>query len=227
MPTLGETGKHDYSCAVLSYPHHRENNVSASISENERKHTAQNPLRRLAINRYFETVDRFVPPDVRSVINAGCGEGFDARRIRQAFPDPSLYGFDISLTAVQRAASICPTMLTCVGDVARPPFGVDSADMVISLEVLEHLTDPSAAIEAYKKLTRRYLLLGVPNEPFFRLLRMANGMNIRDFGDHPEHVQLWNSRTFKRFLERHDLRILQSAVPVPFIWTIVLCELIS
>ncbi|MCI0713215.1 MAG: class I SAM-dependent methyltransferase [Chloroflexi bacterium] len=201
--------------------------MSATISENERKHTAQNPLRRLAIKRYFDTVDHFMPPDVRTAINAGCGEGFDARRIRQSFPDLTLYGFDISLTAVQRAASICPTMLACVGDAARPPFAIESADMVISLEVLEHLLDPSSAIEAYKKLTRRYLLLGVPNEPFFRLLRMANGMNIRDFGDHPEHVQHWNSFTFKRLLQGHDLRILKAAAPVPFIWTIVLCELTS
>ena len=199
--------------------------MNTIISENERKHTSANPLRRLAINRYFETVDAFMPREVQTVMNAGCGEGFDARRILKTNPNLTLTGFDISLSAVQKVEDICPTMQACVGDVTQPPFAVQSADMVISLEVLEHLPDPSAAIEAYKKLTRRYLLLGVPNEPVFRLLRMANGMDIRDFGDHPEHVQHWNIVSFKRFLQKHDLRILKSAIPVPFIWSIVLCEL--
>lgn len=194
------------------------------ISENERKHTSANPLRRLAINRYFETVDEFIT-DIKTVINAGCGEGFDAQRIITSQPNLAFVGFDISLDAVQKVEEICPSMSVCVGDVTQPPFSAKSADMVISLEVLEHLVDPSAAIEAYKKLTRRYLLLGVPNEPIFRLLRMANGMNVRDFGDHPEHVQHWNIRSFKRFLEKHDLRILKAASPKPFIWSIVLCEL--
>lgn len=201
--------------------------MTVSLSENERKHTSQNPLRRLAINRYFETVDAFMPSDVETVLNAGCGEGFDARRITQTKPNLILNGFDISFNAVQKVAEICPSMAACVGDVTQPPFAHPSADMVISLEVLEHLPDPSTAIAAYKKLTRRYLLLGVPNEPVFRLLRMANGMDVRQFGDHPEHVQHWNLLTFKNFLKQHDLHILKSAMPIPFIWTIVLCELPS
>ena len=201
--------------------------MTTTLSENERKYTSPNSLRRLALNRYFATVDEFMPVDVKTMLNAGCGEGFDARRIGETNLELALTGFDISHGAVQKVRSICPSMQACVGDVTQPPFARKSVDMVISLEVLEHLENPSAAIEAYKKLSRRYLLLGVPNEPIFRLLRMANGMDIRAFGDHPEHIQHWNLFSFRRFLEKHDLRILKSASPAPFIWSIVLCELSS
>ena len=195
-----------------------------TLSENERKHTSSNPLRQLAINRYFDTVDALMPP-VATAINAGCGEGFDAQRLKKKRPELNIIGTDISFEAVQKARQICPSMPVCVGDVTRPPFASPSADIVISLEVLEHLETPEDAVKAYKNLTRRYLLLGVPNEPLFRLLRMASGMNIGEWGDHPEHVQHWNIFSFTRFLQQHHLHVLKTAVPFPFIWTIALCEL--
>lgn len=194
------------------------------ISENERKHTSGNPLRRMAIQNYFNVISR-VMPDVSKAVSAGCGEGYDTRLIQQDFPNLKMVGVDLSFEALLKAQTIVPHMPAVQADVTQLPFASRSVDLVISLEVLEHLPDPDAAIECYKTITRRYLLLGVPNEPWFRLMRMASGMNIRDFGDHPEHIQHWGLRGFKSLLRSHDLKILHAESPVPFIWSIVLCEL--
>ncbi len=44
-------------------------------------------------------------------------------------------------------------------------------DIVIATEVLEHLDDPVAGIKILKTLSKRYVLISVPNEPFFSLFR--------------------------------------------------------
>jgi len=44
-------------------------------------------------------------------------------------------------------------------------------DIVMATEVLEHLDDPVSAIRKMKKLSKRFILISVPNEPFFSLAR--------------------------------------------------------
>ena len=45
-------------------------------------------------------------------------------------------------------------------------------DIVLCTEVLEHLNDPVAAMRALKRLSKRFILISVPNEPYFALFRL-------------------------------------------------------
>ena len=45
-------------------------------------------------------------------------------------------------------------------------------DIVMATEVLEHLSDPVDMIRKMKKLSKRFILISVPNEPFFSLARL-------------------------------------------------------
>lgn len=45
-------------------------------------------------------------------------------------------------------------------------------DIVISTEVLEHLDDPVAGINTLKRLSKRFILISVPNEPYFSMIRL-------------------------------------------------------
>lgn len=44
-------------------------------------------------------------------------------------------------------------------------------DIVMATEVLEHVDDPVEAIRNLKKLSKKYVLISVPNEPFFSMFR--------------------------------------------------------
>lgn len=195
------------------------------LSENERKHTSKNPLRQYAIRKYFESVYELLPDSVSEILNAGCGEGYDAEKILEHRPDIRIIGVDISHSALLKSREICTSMPVLQSDVTQLPFAAKSVDMVLSLEVLEHLNEPYRAIQEYKRLSRRYILVGVPNEPIFRILRMLNGMDVSNLGNHPEHIQHWGLRGFTNFLKDNELRILGAKVPLPFIWSIVLCEI--
>jgi len=45
-------------------------------------------------------------------------------------------------------------------------------DIVLCTEVLEHVDDPVNLIKKIKKLSNRFILISVPNEPFFSLARL-------------------------------------------------------
>jgi 2-polyprenyl-3-methyl-5-hydroxy-6-metoxy-1,4-benzoquinol methylase len=193
-----------------------------TISSNLRKHQSKNPLKRIALKNFYREVFSF-QIDVQTVLDAGCGEGFGAQQMQDRFPAVRIYGADISLPALIHSRQVADRLSTAQADSTHLPFGEGQFDLVMSLEVLEHLPEPEAALEAYKQAANRYLLLSVPNDPVFRALRMLEGSDLLRLGDHPEHVNHWNLFTFPKFLRRNGLRILEIRVPFPFVWVIVLC----
>jgi 2-polyprenyl-3-methyl-5-hydroxy-6-metoxy-1,4-benzoquinol methylase len=44
-------------------------------------------------------------------------------------------------------------------------------DIVLATEVLEHLHDPVAGMKKLKQLSKRFIIISVPNEPFFSFFR--------------------------------------------------------
>jgi len=193
-------------------------------SSNLRKYHSKNKLKQIALDQFFKALLSF-DFEFERALDAGCGEGFAAMNLSAKYPDARLFGVDISDQAVRMAKETFPEMPAIVGDVTMLPFNDKQFDLVTSLEVLEHLPQPELAVEMYRKLSRRYVLLSVPNEPIFRTLRMLEGNDIFQWGDHPEHINHWNYFSFARFLERNGLKVIARRVPFPFTWVIALCEL--
>jgi hypothetical protein len=44
------------------------------------------------------------------------------------------------------------------------------------------------------------VVVSVPWEPYFRIGNVLRGKHLGRLGNHPEHVQHWNLRTFGAFL---------------------------
>ena len=195
----------------------------SELSPNERKYAAKNPLLKLALLRFVQAIFRTMP-NTDQILDAGCGEGYIAKQLLQARPNIRIYGIDHSMRALQQAARICPSIVGSQADAIFPPFRKRAFDLVLSLEVLEHLHQPEAAIAGFKELTSRYILLSVPNEPIYRLQRALRGQDVLKIGTHPEHVNNWSLRGFRNFLLSQDLSVLRSFSPFPFSWSIVLCE---
>jgi len=200
-------------------------NVKTDISTNQSKYESKNPFKRMALDSFYKSL-LAMPFQADVILDAGCGEGFGANRLLERFPDADITGIDLSWSALAAARQISPEMRTAQTSVTNLPFAAGRFDLVLSLEVLEHLPDPAAAVQEYKQVSRRFLLLSVPNEPVFRTLRMLEGNDLLKWGDHPEHINHWNFISFARFLRRQGLRVIDRKVPFPFTWVIVLCEVL-
>lgn len=191
---------------------------------NRQKHESANPLQRYLISRFHAQAVRLIRESgARSILEVGCGEGYVLKALVDAGIDAQLYGVDLSPSAISDARRRLPEHVRLEIRDARDLAELGQRfDMVMMLEVLEHITDPAQMFPVLETLTTRYLLLSVPWEPFFRGLNLARGKNVRQWGNDPEHINHWGRGAFRTFVnQRFDV----ARTPLVFPWTMVLAEL--
>ena len=90
-----------------------------------------------------------------------------------------------------------------VGDLREMPYGDDSFDLVMCLEVLEHLPVPHRGLRELRRVTSAHCLLSVPHEPFFRATNFLRGRHVPAWGRDPEHLQHWTAGQFRCLVEQY------------------------
>jgi SAM-dependent methyltransferase len=192
------------------------------LSSNYRKHTAANPLQRALIDRFHSRiVAEVLALSPQTFLDAGCGEGFVARRVINAAPGISLTGCDVSPSALEIAADANREARFVAGSVVDLPFPDRSFDVVGCFEVLEHLPDdlPRRALSELARVARNAVVLSVPHEPLFCLANAVRGKNldVRPRGSDPDHKQFWSPSAFRAMVsEQFVVRKLTRSFP----WTI-------
>lgn len=197
--------------------------INTYTSSNLRKHQSSNFAQRWLIERFHATAAALlVQANPRSILDAGCGEGI-AMQTLLARQTGYVAGLDGSLGALQIAEHINPAKSFINGDLTGLPFPSDSFDLVVCMEVLEHLDQPERGLAELCRVSSRWLLLSVPHEPLFRGANFLRGKNMRAWGNDPGHVNHWTSRAFLRFVSRQCQVV---ACRRSFPWTLVLCRVV-
>lgn len=192
-------------------------------SSNLRKHTNPNPLQQLLLERFHTTAASLLAmaaPAPRRILDAGCGEGFAMRAVLASTPG-ALFGLDGSAGALGVAANLNPQASFTAGDLYALPFPAGSFDLVVCMEVLEHLDEPARGLRELCRVSAGWLLLSVPNEPLFRGANFLRGKNVRALGNDPGHVNHWSSARFLRFVGVH-CAVVASRTSFP--WSLALCR---
>jgi 2-polyprenyl-3-methyl-5-hydroxy-6-metoxy-1,4-benzoquinol methylase len=193
---------------------------------NVQKHESRNPLQRRLIRSFHDQILSCVGLASPSrILEIGCGEGYVLAEIQRARLDTHLIGIDQSEAAIEAAKRrVAPPAELHVGDAREmtSTFEGGRPDLVLMLEVLEHLEDPVKMLDDLAALTSRYVLLSVPREPIFRSMNLLRLKNVRDLGNDPEHVNHWNARAFVDFVNSR-FEIVTTRRPFP--WTVVLGEI--
>lgn len=189
------------------------------------KYNTRNPVARAMMRGFlhsFMDLAAMAKP-AGTALEIGCGEGELSMRLANAGWD--VQGCDIAEAAVMEARQRVEAAGLLIPfhtlDVFNANNVYEPSDLVVCCEVMEHLEDPSAALDILIGLSRRYLLVSVPREPIWRVLNMARGRYWKDLGNTPGHVQHWSRQSFLALLEeRLDIVAVQSPLP----WTLALCR---
>ena len=182
------------------------------------KYASTNPIERRMMRGFFSSLDAMLGASApTAVLEVGIGEGIVTERVRERFPDATVVGLDLpddELAESWRALSV-----PCAfGDVTALPYPDGAFDLVLAIEVLEHVDDPPAALAEVARVCRGHLVASVPLEPIWRIGNVARGRYVRDLGNTPGHVNHWGRRGFTRLVgERFE--VLDVATPLP--WTMV------
>lgn len=189
------------------------------------KYNSKNPIVKWMMNGFHNALSDLVakaePLDIHEI---GCGEGYWVTR----WNNEGLHakGCDFSSMVIEMAKENAKskgisTELFSTKNIYNLDPLVDSADLIVCCEVLEHLDNPKAGLEALQRVTKNHLILSVPREPLWCALNMARGKYIAQKGNTPGHVQNWSKTSFINLVSEY-FEIIEVKSPLP--WTMLLCR---
>lgn len=191
--------------------------VGTARSDNEAKYRSRNPVVRRLVARFLQRVGDLVEAErPRRILEVGCGEGIVIEYLRARVPAVRFHGMELDAEALARGRARCPGASFLQADAYDLPFASGSYDLVLCLEVLEHLPEPERALREIRRVSRRGCLLSVPHEPFFRLGNALRGKHIGRLGNPSDHVQHWGARGFTAFCAR-ELAVRTAAHSFPWL----------
>lgn len=195
-----------------------------AISENARKYSTLNPIKKYLINHFLERIEKVVATlKVKKVLDIGCGEGYVISFLKEKNRQLKFVGIDISGESLNIAACKNKTEKFILGDINNIDkiFTKEKFDLILVLEVLEHLKDPFSVINKLKSIKTNYYLFSVPNEPFFSLGNLLMGKNISRWGKDREHRSFWSRKEFI-FQIGDNFKVIKAVNSL--FWTIVLAK---
>ncbi len=179
------------------------------------KYGTRNPIERRLVGGFFDRLESLLPAATPGrILEVGTGEGEVAGRVSARYPGALLAALD--LPDHRLSANV-------FGHAARLPFPDASFDLVLAVEVLEHLPDPRLAIAELARVARpgARAILSVPSEPLWRALNLARGRYVGDLGNTPGHVQHWTPGGFRRLVnQRFEVQAVRRPIP----WTLLAAE---
>lgn len=191
---------------------------------NWQKYNNPNPLQQFLIRRFLSTVGYLVEQSGALVsADIGCAEGFVTRHLRSLRPEIRCVGIDIDIDALERGKLINPDRQAQQANIYNIPYKSEAFDLVLCLEVLEHLDRPARALAGLMRITKQYCLLAVPHEPFFCIANLLRGKNLARLGNDIDHINHWGKASFTRFLQ--DSGLIVRSITASFPWLVALAEL--
>lgn len=191
-------------------------------SEFTGKYETEGRAGRWLVDRFYASVRSLLLPRVGPgdiVLEVGCGAGYSSLSLRQALPpEVHFIGSDIGASLLRKASARNPGtafVRQSVYDLALPD---KSVDVVVMLEVLEHLEHPARALAEIRRVARKAAIVSTPREPLWRALNFMRGKYVRALGNTPGHIQHWSSRG----LRREAGKLFQvEGVAQPLPWTVL------
>jgi len=181
-----------------------------------------NRITQTLLHNFFRTLKKCIRKLVTSdrLLEIGCGPAMSSQRLFNMLTGQSFEAseFDQRLVnKLQKTNLPFPVKQESVYELQRED---NSFECLILLEVLEHLTDYEKALLELFRVSNKYVIISVPNEPLWSFLNMVRGKYIQDKGNTPGHVNKWSVKTFKLLLSSYG-QIEFLATPLPWIVAMV------
>jgi len=180
------------------------------------KYGSSHPLEQRMMRGFMRALDEMMAGlTPRRILEIGVGEGHVMARVRERFAGVPLVGLDLpddDLGADWRKQGL-PCMF---GDATTLPFPDDSFDLVLAIEVLEHVPAPDNALSELSRVCSGTFVASVPFEPIWRAGNVLRGRYVKGLGNTPGHVNHWTRWGFRNFVESR-FHVQQVRSPLP--WT--------
>jgi 2-polyprenyl-3-methyl-5-hydroxy-6-metoxy-1,4-benzoquinol methylase len=185
------------------------------------KYTKKNFISDKILKNFFTTLVSLIPKEIKTLKEVGCGAGFSTKELVDAFPHIKISGSDLDPELITQARTLNPSINFDIESIYTLSSGDNSSDLVLCLEVLEHLENPKQALLELKRITSKYIIVSTPREPLWCIANTIRGKYWRSFGNTPGHINHWSKKELTKFISS-EFQVLE--VKSPFPWTIILAE---
>lgn len=187
------------------------------------KHTSKNPIQKFLINNFYSSLVSLAKPlNPITILDAGCGEGFTMNKLVENGIGKKIEGVEHSKDALNLGRKLFPNLTFKEGNIYNMPYEDNSFDLVTCTEVLEHINEPTKVFKEVLRVSKKYVIISVPNEPFFMLGNFLRGRDLLRLGNNPGHINHWTIISFLNFLKKNELKI--KILKLPFPWILILGE---
>lgn len=185
------------------------------------KYESRNPLVRIAVSKYLEDLDSLLC-DLPFYSFLDCGEGYILEYMRKRGYAAKQFAFDSSKRILDKAKKLNENAKFVCSNMYSTGFKSKSFDVAALCQVLEHLDEPDRALNELKRVSRRFVLITVPHEPYWRIANMLRLRYLKDEGNTPGHIEHFSRKNLKTLLEKYfrNVKIKTSTV-----FLIALCEI--
>lgn len=136
---------------------------------------------------------KYIPKDVETVLDVGCGLGELLWILKNGGYE--VEGCDFDEICIEKARSIVDKVKYADVQKLSNFYQTNSYDLVACTHLLEHLTNPYEALTEIGKVTKKYVLLAVPNARYIT------------FDERETHLFSWNSVTLRNLVENAGFKI--------------------
>lgn len=148
-------------------------------------------------------IPKFLQPSPNVILEIGCSSGFLLKKIRKDFPSEIIMGADVvrkSLynlhTQMQDVPLLRFNLLDC-------PLYDNSVDMIIMLNVLEHIKDDFTALQQVNRILKPSGVV---------IIEVPAGPNLYDFYDKSlQHFRRYSSISLKALAEKQGFQVLSQS----------------
>ena len=190
-----------------------------SITQFTDKYTKKRIIGKFLVANFFKIIEKNIPTDIKNVVEVGCGAGYSTQELKSFLnPGVKFSACDIDPELVLLAKKRNPDVSCEVGSIYKLPYLDHSFDLVICLEVVEHLEDPEGALSELARISNKYVIISTPNEPLWRILNVLRGKYWRHFGNTPGHINHWSKSGLRKLVFKYfDIIAVKNPIP----WTVI------
>ena len=187
------------------------------------EYQSRNPISNMLYNNFYNNLKKLLSEleGVNKYLEIGCGTGESTKRLLGMIgEDCHLESSEYEQRLVQKLNSINFPVNVIEESVYELKRENHSCDCILLLEVLEHLDDYELALKELFRVSGRYVIISVPNEPMWRILNMMRGNYWSDWGNTPGHINHWSPSRLKALLTEYG-DVVMTLTPTPWIMMLV------